>query len=146
LFTLILTLLNVCSLFLMSSCPYAAFLPTFDNAFYDPLKPFTHIDPGVQALQQERDGKDSLEFMAGAQVTPLTPALGDEVDGVDLTMLDSEGRDQLALQVARRGVLVFRNQVQFLSKDVEWFKNWGRHFGRYGTSKVLLHALASPKP
>jgi sulfonate dioxygenase len=84
----------------------------------------------MRALEQERKGRDPLRCLAGAQVTSLTPALGDEIDGVNLTKSDSDLKDQLALQVARRGVLVFRNQEQFLSKDKDWFKNWGAYFGR----------------
>ena len=124
------TPLSVLPLLVMSSYPYSNFLPAFDNITYGPLEPFAHIDPGMRALEREREGKDPLEFLAGAQISPLTPALGDEVDGVDLCSLDSNGRDQLALQVARRGLLVFRNQEKFLSKNAEWFKSWGTHFGR----------------
>jgi sulfonate dioxygenase len=84
----------------------------------------------MRALEQARQGRDPLRYLAGAQVSSLTPALGDEIDGVDLTKLDSDSKDQLALHVARRGVLVFRNQEPFINKDKDWFKNWGTYFGR----------------
>ena len=109
---------------------YSAFLPELSDTRYDPLTPFVHVDPGMRALEQERQGRDPLRFLAGAQVTSLTPALGEEIDGVDLTKFDSDSKDQLALRVARRGVLVFRNQEQFVNKDKDWFKNWGAYFGR----------------
>ena len=114
----------------MSSDTYAAFMPTVDDTKYDPLTPFTHIDPAARALAREIEGLDPLSFLVNAQVSQITPVFGDEISGVDLTMLDSNSRDQLALLAARRGVLVFRNQVSFLGKDSEWLKNWGSHFGR----------------
>jgi len=60
-------------------------------------------------------------------------------------MLDSNSRDQLALLAARRGVLVFRNQVSFLGKDAEWLKNWGSHFGRLHIHQVGLHPKGFPE-
>jgi sulfonate dioxygenase len=114
----------------MSSNTYSAFIPVVDDTKYDPLTPFTHIDPAARALAREMEGVDPLAFLVNAQVSQITPVLGDEISGMDLTTLDSNSRDQLALLAARRGVLVFRNQVSFLGKDAEWFKIWGSHFGR----------------
>jgi sulfonate dioxygenase len=114
----------------MSSHTYSAFMPTVDDTKYDPLTPFTHTDPASRALARELEGVDPLAFLANAQVSHITPLFGDEISGVDLTSLDSNSRDQLALLAARRGVLVFRNQMSFLGKDAEWYKNWGSHFGR----------------
>ena len=114
----------------MDSYAYSAFLPSFDDAVYEPLEPFTHVDPAGRALQQEREGKDPLAFLSGAQVTALTPVLGEEIVGLDLTQLDSNAKDQLSLQTARRGVLVFRDQQAFLSKDADWLREWEKHFGR----------------
>ncbi|CAE6513911.1 unnamed protein product, partial [Rhizoctonia solani] len=50
------------------------------------------------------------------RVRNLTPGIGTEIAGVDLTSLDGQARDQLALEVARRGVLVFRDQPKFLGR------------------------------
>jgi sulfonate dioxygenase len=93
------------------------------------LLSYTPIQACVLWNKSERAGTLS-GFWEELKVTSLTPALGDEIDGVDLTKFDSDSKDQLALQVARRGVLVFRNQEQFLSKDKDWFRNWGAYFGR----------------
>jgi len=129
----------------MSSQKYSAFLPTVDYTKYGPLTPFTHVDPAARALAQELEGKDPLAFLSNAQVTNLTPALGDEITGVDLSSLDSSSRDQLALQAARRGVLVFRDQEAFLSKDAEWLKGWGSHFGRLHIHQIGAHPKGFPE-
>ena len=81
--------------------------------------------------KRELQGSEPQEFLPGAQVTQLTPALGDEIVGVDLTKLDSNGRDRLALHATRRGVLFFRNQSEFLGMDKEWLRDWGQHFRRW---------------
>lgn len=43
--------------------------------------------------------------------------------------LSSEQRDEIALYVAQRGVTVFHDQ-DFIDRDAEWLKDWGKHFGR----------------
>lgn len=83
--------------------PYAAYLPTFDaHLKLPPLTEFEHVDPGHKAL----DDPEPLAFLAGAEVENLTPQFGTEVTGVQLHKLDERGRQQLALYVAQRGVVV----------------------------------------
>lgn len=90
---------------------YAHLLPIFDpSEKYPPLEPFEHIDPGHRALTHE----NPLSFITDrkAAVVELTPNIGTEITGVNLLELSNTERDQLALEVARRGVVVFRNQEQ----------------------------------
>lgn len=85
--------------------PYERFLPTFDGHLkLPPLEPFTHVDPGLAALQ---DPEPRL-FLQGANVDveDITPDFGTEVSGVQIDQLDTRGRQQLALYVAQRGVVV----------------------------------------
>lgn len=85
--------------------PYAHYEPTWDSStHYEPLTPFELIDPGHQALQHA----EPRAFLRGAEVEDLTPDFGSEVKGVELHKLDKEGREQLALYVAQRGVVVSR--------------------------------------
>ncbi len=75
----------------------------------------------------------------------LTPGFGSEVFGIRLDQLDSQGRDQLALEVARRGVIAFRDQ-SFGEQSGEWLKDWGRvsDFGPlFPTSELVLVSLIS---
>jgi hypothetical protein len=90
---------------------YVHLLPVFDpNEKYPPLELFEHVDPGHQALSDE----NPRSFLTDrhAVTVDLTPAIGTEIRGVNLLELSSNERDQLALEVARRGVLVFREQKQ----------------------------------
>ena len=75
---------------------YAHLLPHFSQEHYPPLTPFEHVDPGRRALNH----LNARAFLKNAtSVIEITPHLGTEVIGVNLAGLDSDGRDQLALEV-----------------------------------------------
>ena len=75
---------------------YTALLPHFSQTRYPPLEPFEHQDPGSRALNHE----DPRAFLRGAtRVIELTPYLGTEVHGISLANLNSDERDELALEV-----------------------------------------------
>ena len=76
---------------------YAHLLPAFPrDEHYPPLTPFDHTDPGSRALSHP----NPRSFLDNAtSIVQLTPHLGEEVRGVNLAALDSDGRDQLALEV-----------------------------------------------
>ncbi|KAF8761575.1 TauD protein [Rhizoctonia solani] len=102
-----------------SDYPYEHLLPVFDkNEFYPPLKPFEHTDPAARAAALPES--EQRTFLKNAtRVRNLTPRIGTEVVGVDLTSLDGPARDQLALEVARRGVIAFRDQPKFLAQTAD---------------------------
>lgn len=82
-------------------------LPTFDaNEKYPPLQPYEHDEPGLRALQHP----NPQAFLVGAKTVQLTPAIGAEVDGIDLLKLTKDQKDELALAVAKNKVVVLRNQ------------------------------------
>ncbi|CAE6444572.1 unnamed protein product [Rhizoctonia solani] len=113
-----------------SDYPYEHLLPVFDKSvFYPPLQPFEHADPAARAAAlPESEQRAFLKHTT--RVRNLTPRFGTEVIGVDLTSLDGPARDQLALEVARRGVIVFRDQPSFLAQTADQFREWGSYFGR----------------
>jgi len=47
----------------------------------------------------------------GSHIENLTASIGAEVTGVQLSQLDDKGKDELALLVAQRKVVAFRDQV-----------------------------------
>ena len=106
---------------------YARFLPHYDPNFkLPPLEPFEHIDPGHAALNDP----NPRSFLDSAKVQNITPKFGSEVSGIQLSQLDSHGKSQLALYVAQRGVVIFRDQ-DFIDQPPEWQLNeWGKTFGR----------------
>lgn len=64
-----------------------------------------HTDPGTRA-----DPNKPHLLTANTTLTHLSPYLGTEVKGVQLSQLTKEGLDELALLAAERKVLLFRDQ------------------------------------
>ena len=68
---------------------------------YPPWTPFEHYDHGKDADPSFKD----LLPEGQAKVTEVTPFIGSEVHGVQLSQLTDAGKDQLALFVAQRKVV-----------------------------------------
>jgi sulfonate dioxygenase len=87
------------------------------------LTPFEHYDHG-------KDADPSFpHLLKDGSIKPLCAKVGAEVRGVQLSQLDSKGKDELALFVAQRKVVAFRDQdlADIPIKDAVEF---GRYFGR----------------
>ncbi|KAG6029537.1 hypothetical protein E4U41_000323, partial [Claviceps citrina] len=89
---------------------YPHYLPTWNPAEkYEPLRRFEHYEHGKDA-----DTSYPNLFPASAaappRVTHLTPGIGSEVSGVQLSSLTAAGKDELAHFVATRKVVAFRDQ------------------------------------
>jgi sulfonate dioxygenase len=109
-----------------SQSHFPDFLPTWDPLQkYPPLKFFKFEDPGARANRElltlfPENGSQTLK--------KITPKFGTEVRGVQLSQLDDAGKDELALFVAQRGVVVFRDQ-DFSQKGPQFAVDYGKHFG-----------------
>lgn len=64
-----------------------------------------HTDPGTRA----NPAKPNL-LAPGVETTDLSPYIGTEVKGVQISHLNKAGLDELALYAAQRKVLILRNQ------------------------------------
>ena len=67
--------------------------------------PLDHVDPGIRA-----DPKKPNLLNANAIVQNISPYLGTEISGVQISQLTNEGLDELALFTAERKVVIFRDQ------------------------------------
>ncbi|KAH1891135.1 hypothetical protein KXW12_006165 [Aspergillus fumigatus] len=109
-----------------TTASYPHYLPVWDHSEkYPPLEPFTHSDPGLRA---DPSFPDLLK--PGTKIQNLTPTIGSEVTGVQLSSLSAAGKDQLALLVAQRRVVVFRDQ-DFADLPIADALEFGSHFGRH---------------
>ncbi|KAF3910970.1 hypothetical protein AA313_de0200873 [Arthrobotrys entomopaga] len=104
---------------------YPNYLPTWDpNVKYPPLTPFEHYD-------HAKDADPSFpNLLKGAKVTDLTSRIGAEVEGVQLSGLTDAGKDELALFVAQKKVVAFRNQ-DFADLPIQQALDFGSYFGRH---------------
>ncbi|KAF2655935.1 TauD-domain-containing protein [Lophiostoma macrostomum CBS 122681] len=105
---------------------YPNYLPVWNNetSVYPPLTPFTHYDHG-------KDADPSFpNLLKDAKVADLTANTGAEVHGVQLTKLTDKGKDELALFVAQKKVVAFRDQ-DFADLPIQEALDFGGYFGRH---------------
>lgn len=70
-----------------------------------------------------------LKDNSNLKVSKLTPRVGTEISGLQLSQLTDVQKDELALLIAERGVVVFRDQ-DFKDIGPEKQKKFGKYFGR----------------
>ncbi|CCC07209.1 hypothetical protein SMACR_08590 [Sordaria macrospora] len=105
---------------------YPHYLPTWNpEQKYPALEPFEHYEHGKDA---DTSYKNLLP--EGTTVTHLTPTIGTEVKGIQLSALTSAGKDELARFIAERKVVAFRQQ-DFADLPIEEALKVGEYFGRH---------------
>lgn len=114
------------------------FLPTWDpTEKYDPLTFHVYNDPALRADPSlpnlfPESKKDQFTLKR------ITPKLGTEVKNIQLSSLSDAAKDELALFVAQRGVVVFRNQ-DLSSKGPRFSVEFGKHFGKLHIHQTSGH-------
>lgn len=108
-----------------------------ETTHFETIEPFEFHDRGLDAYKDKPNlfSKDNTSV----RVSKLTPVIGTEVRGLQLSQLSDVQKDELALLIAERGVVVFRDQ-DFKDVGVEKQKAFGRYFGplHIHVSMVLL--------
>jgi sulfonate dioxygenase len=105
---------------------YPHYLPTWDRTQkYPPLEPFEHTEHGKDA----DPSYPNLLPDGAVTVTNLTPTIGTEVRGIQLSTLTAAGKDELARFVAERKVVAFRDQ-DFADLPIDEALDYGSYFGR----------------
>ncbi|KAM7207171.1 hypothetical protein V8F20_002437 [Naviculisporaceae sp. PSN 640] len=105
---------------------YPHYLPTWNpEQRYPALEPFEHVEHGLDA-----DPSYPNLLPDGVSVNHLTPTIGTEVKGIQLSSLSNAGKDELARFVAERKVVAFRDQ-DFADLPIEKALEFGGYFGRH---------------
>ncbi|RDB19243.1 putative alpha-ketoglutarate-dependent sulfonate dioxygenase [Hypsizygus marmoreus] len=99
---------------------FAAYKPAFPKVTWPPLEEVPIVERGSSA-----DIRKSALLSAADKITHLSSAIGTEVSGIDLRELSNEQKDELALLVAQRGVVFFKNQDLNIHEQLDL----GRYFG-----------------
>jgi len=107
---------------------YTDYLPVYDETTtFPPIEPFEAVHRGLEADKAKpnlfKTGNASVE------ITRLTPRIGTEIKGLQLSQLTDAQKNELALLVAERGVVVFRDQ-DFKDIGRKKQKEFGEYFGR----------------
>lgn len=106
---------------------YGAYLPVYDETTkFPPLQSVEFNDRGLVAKREKPNllPSDSLDV----QTTKITPVIGTEIRGLQLSQLNNVQKDELALLIAERGVVIFRDQ-DFKDIGIEKQKEFGRYYG-----------------
>ncbi|KAJ0276431.1 hypothetical protein COL940_008283 [Colletotrichum noveboracense] len=103
---------------------YESYLPHFTPGTQPPLEEFQHVDVGLRADPE----KKSLLSAHGVIHEEITPAIGTEIHGIQLSQLNPAQLDELALLAAERGVVLFRDQ-DFADIGPDRQRQYGQHFG-----------------
>lgn len=74
----------------------------------------------------------------------LTSSLGSEVRGIQLSQLSDAAKDELALFVAKKKVVVFRDQ-DFANLPIQEAVNYAKHFGRLHIHPTTGHPKGFPE-
>ncbi|KDQ53178.1 hypothetical protein JAAARDRAFT_39545 [Jaapia argillacea MUCL 33604] len=102
-----------------TSYKYAQYKPVFPKVKWEPLTEISVTERGLLA-----DPSKTSLFSAG-KVKHLTPAIGTEITNIDLRQLTGAQKDELALLIAERGVVFFRDQEINIYEQLDLARHWG---------------------
>lgn len=116
-----LTRLKKAGVDLSQGYPYRPSVPLYLQDVYNlRSQPRDYQDAGARADKS----KKSL-FSAATKVTDLTTHIGTEIEGLQLKDLTDQQKDELALLIAERSVVFFRNQDLSPKQQLELGKYYG---------------------
>ncbi|SGZ58404.1 CIC11C00000001484 [Sungouiella intermedia] len=107
----------------------------------------TQVNPGHENNDKGHLGNPTFENLFKSpkvKTFDLSPNLGTEIDGVQLSQLDDAGKNDLALFLETRGLAVFRNQ-DLRDQGPEFAVNFGKHFGPLHIHPVLYSVDDHPE-
>ena len=117
---------------------YKDFLPYVTLTCEPALAPYEHVDVATRADPEKK------AFLASIpNRKDMTPNIGTEVRGVQLSQLTDKQKDEMALYVAERGIVVFRDQ-DLVDQGIESLKEFGTYFGRLHTHQWGPHPEGHP--
>ncbi|KAI0342645.1 TauD-domain-containing protein [Trametopsis cervina] len=99
---------------------FANYKPRFPDVKWEPLRELEVTERGLFA-----DPEKKALLSAASKIQHYTPTIGTELSGIDLRQLTPEQKDELALLVAERGVVFFRDQ----DISIRELLDLHRHFG-----------------
>ncbi|KAK9233718.1 hypothetical protein V1525DRAFT_415617 [Lipomyces kononenkoae] len=118
---------------------YHEYLPYHTLTSEAPLTPYDHVDVAARA-----DPDKKALFSVMGERKDMTPNIGTEVRGVQLSLLTDQQKDELALYVAERGLVVFRDQ-DFVETGPQWLRDYGSYFGRLHVHQWAVHPKDCPE-
>ncbi|KAK0637462.1 TfdA family taurine catabolism dioxygenase TauD [Bombardia bombarda] len=120
-----------------SQYKYSQYLPVYDEKSTFPPSPLPLHRP--RPLRRQIQAQPPLHHhLPLPQNHPLTPVIGTEIRNLQLSALTPAQKDELALLIAERGVVVFRDQ-DFKDIGIGAQKAFGAYFGPLHVHPVGAH-------
>ena len=122
---------------------------TSSNLFNPIVRDYDPPDPAHQEYTPEpdralfADPEKKALFGAATRVEDLTESIGTYLEGIQLHELNDAQKDELALLVAERGVVFFRDQNITTDQQTELFSHYGKldtHPAQQGSKVVNIGA------
>ena len=111
---------------------FPQYLPSWeDKTFYDEVDEFDYSDPALKA-----DKQLPLLTVRGVSMTDITPKMGTIVTGLNLEETNEAVKDEIALLISRRKVVVFRGQLDFLKQGPGFQQDFMSYFGTLNVQPV----------
>ncbi|KAK9762680.1 hypothetical protein K7432_011360 [Basidiobolus ranarum] len=113
-----------------------ALLPTFPKVDSPPLEEVSVVDRASNASPEKRALLDAV-----SKRIDLTTHIGTELHGIQLSQLSDQQKDELALLIAERGVVFFRDQELDVHQQLEL----GRFYGPLHVHHTTPHPEGLPE-
>jgi sulfonate dioxygenase len=111
---------------------FPEYLPVWEpGVWFDDFPIFEYHDPALRANKE----KPHL-FQSGVTAQPITPRMGTILTGVKLETLSDEAKDELALLICERKVVILREQLDFLRAGPQFQVDFMSHFGKLSIQPV----------
>jgi sulfonate dioxygenase len=108
---------------------YTQYLPVYDNTtVFPPTEPFVVVDKGTLADKAKTHLFGTND--PNVSITKLTPRIGTEIKGLQLSKLSDAQKNELALLIEERGVVIFRAQ-DFKDIGSQKQKEFGEYFVKF---------------
>lgn len=108
-----------------SRTDFPEYLPSWDDkSLHDDPPPFDYRDPACRAAADFPN-----LIYPGAETHDITPKMGTIVTGVNLENLSTEAKDELALLISKRKIVVLRDQLEFLQAGPGHQQEFMEHYG-----------------
>ncbi|TVY73620.1 Alpha-ketoglutarate-dependent sulfonate dioxygenase [Lachnellula suecica] len=111
---------------------FPEYLPVWEEGlWFDDFPKFEYHDPALRA-----DKSKPHLLSEGVKAIPITPKMGTILTGVKLENLSPEAKDELALLISERKIVVCREQFDFLNQGPAFQVNFMEYFGKLSHQPV----------
>ena len=119
---------------------FPEYLPSWeDKTFHHESSEFDYVDPATRAA----DDLPNL-LHPGVTMMDITPKMGTIVTGVNLHGLSDPAKDELALLIVKRKIVVLRDQLEFLQAGPGYQQDLMAHFGKPNIQPVTGSVKGHP--